>query len=68
TLSQYKTDVGSEISVSVNDINSTLKQISDLNQQIAVLEPNGYLPNDLYDKRDSLVDKLSNYLYVTVEV
>ncbi|KWZ82950.1 flagellar hook-associated protein FlgK [Heyndrickxia coagulans] len=68
TLSQYKTDVGSEISVSVNDINSTLKQISDLNKQIAELEPNGYLPNDLYDKRDSLVDKLSSYLNVTVEV
>lgn len=68
TLSQYKTDVGSEISVAVNDINSTLKQISDLNKQIAELEPNGYLPNDLYDKRDSLVDKLSSYLNVTVEV
>ncbi|GER68387.1 flagellar hook-associated protein 1 [Weizmannia acidilactici] len=67
TLSQDKKDVGSEISVSVNDINSILEQISDLNKQIAALEPNGYLPNDLYDKRDILVDKLSSYLNITVE-
>lgn len=67
TLSQDKKDVGSEISVSVNDINSILEQISDLNKQIAALELNGYLPNDLYDKRDILVDKLSSYLNITVE-
>ncbi|WP_018665149.1 flagellar hook-associated protein FlgK [Heyndrickxia acidiproducens] len=67
TLEQDQSDTGSEIGVSVNDINSILQQISDLNQQIGALEPNGYLPNDLYDKRDNLADKLSSYLDITVE-
>jgi len=59
--------IGSEIDVSVTDINSILKQIGDINQQISKIEPNGYLPNDLYDERDRLVDQLSSYMNVKVE-
>ena len=43
------------------DVNSILKQISELNAQIQQVEPNGYLPNDLYDARDMLLDELSTY-------
>ncbi|MGG3693184.1 flagellar hook-associated protein FlgK [Heyndrickxia ginsengihumi] len=66
SLSTIKSNLGSEISVSVNDINSILKRVGDLNNQISQQEVNGYLPNDLYDQRDNLVDQLSSYLNIKV--
>ncbi|MGG4037824.1 flagellar hook-associated protein FlgK [Heyndrickxia ginsengihumi] len=66
SLSTIKSNLGSEISVSVNDINSILKRVGDLNNQISQQEVSGYLPNDLYDQRDNLVDQLSSYLNIKV--
>lgn len=43
------------------------QQISQINKQISEVEPNGYLPNDLYDERDRLVDQLSQLINVRVE-
>lgn len=65
SLTEIQTNIGKEIDVSTTDINSILQQIADLNRQIAEVEPNGYLPNDLYDARDLLIDELS--LYVPIE-
>ena len=62
SLTEIQTNLGKEISVSTGDVNSILKQIAELNNQIQQVEPNGYLPNDLYDARDMLVDELSTYL------
>ncbi|KYD16914.1 flagellar hook-associated protein FlgK [Saccharococcus caldoxylosilyticus] len=67
SLSQIQTDIGTQIGVTVTQINSLAKQISELNQQIASVEPNGYLPNDLYDERDRLIDELSKLINVQVE-
>ncbi|AOV08515.1 flagellar hook-associated protein FlgK [Sporosarcina ureilytica] len=47
-------------------INSILKQVADLNDQISKVEPNGYMPNDLYDARDVLLDELS--MLIPIEV
>ena len=33
----------------------SLQQIAELNSQISEVEPNGYMPNDLYDARDMLL-------------
>ena len=65
SLSDIQTNIGNEISTSTVDINSMLQQISELNRQIAQVEPNGYLPNDLYDARDLLIDELS--MHVPIE-
>jgi len=65
SLSDIQTNVGKEIDVSTKDINSILKQVAELNKQISEVEPNGYLPNDLYDARDLLLDELS--MYVPIE-
>lgn len=62
SVSEIKGNLGDEIDFSTNDINSLLSQIGELNKQIATVEPNGYLPNDLYDARDGLLDKLSSYV------
>ncbi|MGG4041384.1 flagellar hook-associated protein FlgK [Bacillus smithii] len=67
SISDIQGDLGSQISVGIKDVNSILKQIAELNQQIGEVEPSGYLPNDLYDERDRLVDQLSSYLNVKVE-
>lgn len=66
SLSEIQTNLGKEIGVSTKDINSILKQIADLNRQISEVEPNGYMPNDLYDARDLLLDELSSYVPIEV--
>ena len=66
-ITQVKQNLGNEIDVSINDINSILKQIAALNDQIQSVEPNGYMPNDLYDARDVLVDNLNDFMPVTIE-
>ncbi len=38
-----------------------------LNKSISEIEPNGFIPNDLYDQRDLLVDQLSKLVNVKVE-
>ncbi|HEY9577909.1 MAG TPA: flagellar hook-associated protein FlgK, partial [Pseudobacillus sp.] len=67
SLSAIKNDIGSQISVTVKEANSILEQIASLNKQISEIEPHGYLPNDLYDERDRLVDQLSQHMNIKVE-
>ena len=67
SLTEIQTNLGTEISVATVDINSILQQISGLNEQIAAVEPNGYMPNDLYDARDLLLDELSTYLPIETD-
>lgn len=67
SISAIQNDLGNQISVTVKEVNSILKQISSINQQISEIEPHGYLPNDLYDARDQLVDQLSQYMNIKVE-
>lgn len=66
SLTSIKNDIGNEIGVNLQEINSLLKQISELNKQIGEVEPHGYLPNDLYDQRDALVDQLSQSINIKV--
>ena len=56
------------------DIEATVKQVNDLSRQIAALNASiveskgvGDSPNDLLDRRDLLVDKLSQLVNVTVD-
>ncbi|CRK80922.1 flagellar hook-associated protein FlgK [Neobacillus massiliamazoniensis] len=64
SLKQIQADSNNVISVDVNNINSLTKQIADLNDQISRLTPNNYQPNDLYDKRDVLLDQLSKLVNI----
>ncbi|WP_107842085.1 flagellar hook-associated protein FlgK [Metasolibacillus meyeri] len=66
-LKTIQSNIGAEINSSVNTVNSLLKQIAAINRQIMEVEPSGYVTNDLYDARDVLLDKLNEYLPVTVE-
>lgn len=50
----------------MKSVNSLSDQISRINKQISEIEPVGYLPNDLYDERDRLIDELSKYVEIKV--
>ena len=65
SLQAVKKDFGNQAGVTVNAANSVIEKLFAVNQQISEVEPNGYLPNDLYDERDQLIDELSQYMNVT---
>ncbi|WP_026672375.1 flagellar hook-associated protein FlgK [Alkalihalobacterium bogoriense] len=67
SLSALRRDIGHEIGEVQNEVNSLLQQINDLNKKIGETEPHGYVPNDLYDERDRLVDRLSGLVSVQTE-
>ncbi|MEC1377391.1 flagellar hook-associated protein FlgK [Heyndrickxia oleronia] len=67
SMKEVKKDLGNEINVSIRNINSILEQIGNVNKQISEIEPHGYIPNDLYDERDRLVDELSSYVNIKIE-
>jgi flagellar hook-associated protein 1 FlgK len=66
-LGQLERNIDNDISVAVDDINNLSQGIAELNQ--AILEAkgsaNGANPNDLLDKRDQLINELSEYVSVT---
>jgi flagellar hook-associated protein 1 FlgK len=62
---QAKADA--DIRLTVRRINDISKQISGLNKSIQQIEAQGDLPNDLYDRRDLLVDELSKIIGITVD-
>ena len=65
-LKQIQGNIGNEINVVTSEANNLLKQIADINKQIQAIEPNGYMPNDLYDARDVLLDKLNDIIPVSI--
>ncbi|MFD1706922.1 flagellar hook-associated protein FlgK [Siminovitchia sediminis] len=65
-IETYRADLGLQLETDVDDINSILKNIDSLNKRIAEVEPLGFIPNNLYDERDLLVDELSKYMDVQV--
>lgn len=67
SLTSIRTDLKNELSVTEKEINSITYQISKINGQIADVEPHGYLPNDLYDERDRLIDQLSSLVNIKVD-
>lgn len=50
----------------VADFNSIVESIANLNTQIKEEEINGNTPNELYDKRNTLIDELSNIAKIKV--
>lgn len=67
SLKTVQRGISEEIGGTVHNVNTILRQINNLNEQIAKVEPHGYIPNDLYDRRDVLVDQLSQIVNIQVE-
>lgn len=66
SLGSVQGDLKNELDVSIKEINSIANQLNSINKQIASIEPNGYLPNNLYDERDVLLDKLSSLANIKI--
>lgn len=66
-LHSIRTDLKDQIDTTVLDANSLLRQINEINEQVKKVEPHGYLPNDLYDERDRLIDELSQIVNIDVQ-
>lgn len=64
TIQQTRAQADTEISSIVNDVNSTLDQIAQLNVQLVRAQTLGQPTGDLADQRDSLVRKVSENLDV----
>ncbi len=67
SLYDLRTNANALIEQKVGDINHMATEISNLNVQIVKSEAMGDFPNDLYDKRDLLVDKLASLVDIKVE-
>ncbi|MGI6185272.1 MAG: flagellar hook-associated protein FlgK, partial [Brevibacillus sp.] len=65
-LQQIQQDMDHVIGVKALEVNSLAQQIAAVNKMINDVVPHGYVPNDLYDQRDVLIDKLSKLVPVKV--
>lgn len=62
---KMQTDVNDEIKIDVDQINSYAQQIATLNKQINTIEIGGHgVANELRDKRDLVIDQLSELIDV----
>lgn len=66
SLKNLQIDVNNEIQNKVNEINSIASEIATLNKQINTIEVNHVKANELRDKRNLLIDQLSNIVDVKV--
>ncbi|MCH5252752.1 MAG: flagellar hook-associated protein FlgK [Lachnospiraceae bacterium] len=61
-LTTYQTSLNQEIKEQVDNINSIVSEIKDLNKLIRKYEATGDSANDYRDKRNELLDELSTYI------
>ncbi|GAA0782690.1 flagellar hook-associated protein FlgK [Hathewaya limosa] len=66
-LEEVKNNVHDEIKQHIFDTNERLDKLNDLNQQIMQVTITKQRPNDLMDKRDLILDKLSSVLNIDRE-
>lgn len=59
-LTQAQQQADAAVTTAVTNINNVATQIANLNSQIRAVKASGQQPNDLLDKRDQLIDQLSN--------
>lgn len=65
-LREYQRHLDSTIQDAVNESNTIIKEIADLNVQISNVEVDGVInANDLRDKRDQLLEDLSSYMDIS---
>ncbi|MFP5502796.1 MAG: flagellar hook-associated protein FlgK [Candidatus Sericytochromatia bacterium] len=65
-LESLRQDVNDRIQTTVEDVNSITTRIADLNRQIKAGIATGQNPNDLMDRRDTLLDDLSQKVQIHV--
>lgn len=65
-LKQLQGNLNENIKERAKTIQEYMDGIANYNKQINEIVPHGYVPNDLYDQRDLLLDKLSKLMDIDV--
>lgn len=55
----------SQVNTLVGQVNNLLNEVQELNGEIITITASGGQPNDLYDKRDLILDKLSEFVDIS---
>lgn len=58
-MSEYKSSINNDVNATVDEINSIIERIGDINKEIVHIKGSGQEPNDLMDTRDKLFDQLN---------
>ncbi len=66
-LQNIQTQINTSIKADVSEVNTILDQVHDLNKQIMLVKAGDNEPNDLMDKRDNLLDKLSSKFGINID-
>ncbi len=66
-FSELKSNINDNVSIKVDEANTIIKQIADINEQVIKVESNQKIANDLKDQRDLLVEDLSEIVNVAVQ-
>jgi flagellar hook-associated protein 1 FlgK len=66
-LSRVRDMIEEDIKITVGEVNTLAKDIAVLNREILKIRAQGDNPNDLLDRRDLLVEKLSGLINITVD-
>ena len=67
-LNKLQADLNTEVWTRIDEVNEITGMVRDLNIKIAAAEAGNNLPNDYYDQRNLLVDRLSKLVTVDVNV
>jgi flagellar hook-associated protein 1 FlgK len=67
SLKNLSDNANRDITLTVERVNNLSQQIAGLNTEIQKVRAQGDNPNDLYDRRDLLVDQLSSIMDITVD-
>ncbi|MDR2793039.1 MAG: flagellar hook-associated protein FlgK [Treponema sp.] len=59
--------VDEDITLRIQQVNKLSREIAGLNHDIQRIQAQGDNPNDLLDRRDLLVDRLSSYIDITID-
>ena len=65
-LADLQTNLDQDLKVSVDEMNSMLVQVANLNERIASSENRGIQANDFRDKRDQMLEDLSGYADIRI--
>jgi flagellar hook-associated protein FlgK len=64
---QYAATINSEVKSLVDQANTMLYEVAALNKEIAQIQALGQNPNDLMDKRDLLLDRLTEIIDIDIQ-
>lgn len=63
-MREFKGSINGDVNSTVDEINSIMNRIADMNKEIVHIKGSGQQPNDLMDRRDKLFDELNEKIDV----